>query len=368
MKIGYIVHDLNDPSVERRCVMLERGGAEVVLAGFYRGQFLKASAETRNAYIMGQSKDAAFVNRVFSTFRQTAFNSRLRNLFADCDVLVARNLEQLAIASRLSKSRPLIYECLDLHRLLLESSKAAKLVQSIESKVLTKVDGLLTSSAAFLRHHFDHTTLNAPTHLIENKLLVPSTPNTLPDPMPAGPVLRIGWFGMLRCKKTFEFLKRLAARSNGRIEVMISGKPSSAELPDLPSQAEAAEGVEYTGPYTYKDLSELYGRCHLAWAIDWFEEGLNSEWLLPNRLYESIAHGTVPIVKDNTEMSRWLAARNAGLRISLDVDPELSLLNLDADSLKKLQGDLMSVPVGDVYADNQDCERLVEIISRGKVS
>lgn len=368
MKIGYIVHDLNDPSVERRCVMMERGGAEVVLAGFYRGQSLKASAETRNACILGQSKDAAFVDRVFSTLRQTAFNSSLRDLFSDCDVLVARNLEQLAIASRLSKSRPLIYECLDLHRLLLEDSVPAKLLQSIESNLLTKVDGLLTSSEAFLRHHFDHTTLKGPTHLIENKLLVASTPYSLPDPMPAHQVLRIGWFGMLRCKKTFGLLKRLAARSDGRIEIMISGKPSTAELPDLPSEAEAAEGVEYTGPYTYEDLPELYGRCHLAWAIDWFEEGLNSEWLLPNRLYESIAHGTVPIVKNNTEMGHWLAARNAGLRIPVDVDPELSILNLDENLLKKLQRDLMSVPVKDVYADDQDCEHLVEIISRGKVS
>lgn len=368
MKIGYLVHDLNDPSVERRCVMLERGGAEVALAGFYRGQSLKASAERRGALILGQSKDAAFVERAASTLMQTVFNSRSRNFFSCCDVLLARNLEQLAIASRLSKSRPLIYECLDLHRLLLEDGAAAKLVQALESMLLAKVDGLLTSSPAFLTHHFDETTLNAPISLIENKFLVDVIPNALPRPLQASSVLRIGWFGMLRCKKTFELLRRIAAESNGRIEIMISGKPSTAELPDLPSQAKVAEGVEFTGSYTYEGLPKLYGRCHLAWAIDWFEEGLNSEWLLPNRLYESIAHGAVPIVRENTEMGRWLSARGAGYCIPENVDPVAALLSLEAPALLKLQKELLSVPVRDVFADDEDCTHLVAVMSRGRLS
>ena len=32
-KIAYLVHNLDDPAVERRCRMLERGGSAVVLAG-----------------------------------------------------------------------------------------------------------------------------------------------------------------------------------------------------------------------------------------------------------------------------------------------------------------------------------------------
>ena len=36
MDIGYLVHNLNDPAVQRRCDMLERGGATVKLAGFCR--------------------------------------------------------------------------------------------------------------------------------------------------------------------------------------------------------------------------------------------------------------------------------------------------------------------------------------------
>ena len=34
LRILYLVHDLNDPSVRRRVLMLAAGGAEVVLAGF----------------------------------------------------------------------------------------------------------------------------------------------------------------------------------------------------------------------------------------------------------------------------------------------------------------------------------------------
>ena len=48
MHIGYLVHNLNDPAVERRCAMLERGGAKVKLAGFCRdAQLSDAIAQRR---------------------------------------------------------------------------------------------------------------------------------------------------------------------------------------------------------------------------------------------------------------------------------------------------------------------------------
>ena len=37
------------------------------------------------------------------------------------------------------------------------------------------------------------------------------------------------------------------------------------------------------------------GDVHFTWAIDFYEAGANSDWLLPNRLYEGGAHGAVPI-------------------------------------------------------------------------
>ena len=361
MKIGYLVHNLNDPAVERRCQMLERGGAKVVVAGFLRDKDLRADVARRKPLIVGRSRDADFVGRVLGAVRISLFGGALRGYFHDCDVLVARNLEQLAIVRTVASGRSIVYECLDLHRLLLGSSLPSRLVQAVESTLLPHVKLLLTSSPAFMREHFDYRPLKAQAVLLENKLLSYEGMR-LAKPTTSGPPWRIGWFGMLRCRRTFEFLAELASRAGGQIEVLISGKPSPAELPDFVEQVSAIPNMRYTGPYQYSDLAELYGQCHFAWTIDWFEEGLNSSWLLPNRIYEALAHGTIPIALSNVEAGRWLKARGVGLLVDSAQQASSVLHALTPESYQPWIEQLHRVPQESVVADDRDCEELVDTI------
>ncbi|MEO0417753.1 MAG: hypothetical protein AAF249_02735 [Pseudomonadota bacterium] len=368
MKIGYIVHNLNDPAVERRCQMLERGGAEVRLAGFCRDASLSPAIAARRPMELGASADAAMVQRALATLKNAAFHADLEAYCGECDVIMARNLEQLAIARAFVGDRALIYECLDIHRSLTGSSPPARAVQFVENQLLPRVDLLLTSSPAFLRNHFDQTALKAPSYLVENKLLVADGAAPVPSqPAPQEPVT-IGWFGMLRCQRTLTFLTDLTARSEGRITALICGKPSPAELPDFEARVAAAEGLTYTGPYTYDDLPDLYGRCQFAWAIDWFEEGLNSSWLLPNRIYEAIAHGAVPIALDSVEVGRWLERHDAGLRVADGEDAGERLLSMQMAELERLQKGVRGVSPQDVLADTRDCEELVRTMTGARKS
>ena len=97
--------------------------------------------------------------------------------------------------------------------------------------------------------------------------------------------------------------------------MLIAGIPSQAEFPDFAEQVGACPGLRYLGPYTPAQLPELYAEVDYIWAIDYFEEGLNSEWLLPNRLYEGLAHGAVPIALRRVETGRWLARHGVGLLV-----------------------------------------------------
>ncbi|NQX93395.1 MAG: hypothetical protein HRT64_00445 [Erythrobacter sp.] len=367
MKIGYIVHNLNDPAVERRCQMLERGGAEVALAGFCRDDSLAPAIARRNPMQLGASADAAMVQRALMTLRNVAFHSKLAAYCADCDAIMTRNLEQLAIASAFVGQRALIYECLDIHRSLTATSAPARAVQFVENQLLPRVDLLLTSSPAFLSHHFDNTALAAPSYLIENKLLVEEGAAPVPRQPTSDEPIVIGWFGMLRCKRTLAFLSDLTARSNGRITALICGKPSPAELPGIEDHVAATPGLTYTGPYTYADLPDLYGRCHFAWAIDWFEEGLNSSWLLPNRIYEAIAHGAVPIALANVEVGRWLERHAVGLRVKDGDDARDQLLLMPKLDVRRLQAEVAKVDARAVIADSRDCEELVQAIMKASV-
>lgn len=364
MKIGYIVHDLNDPSVARRCEMLERGGAKVVLTGFYRGSQLTKKIQRRNPLVLGTTHDAAFLLRALNTVKHAVFTKRVENYLIECETILARNLEQLAIGARINGSRPLIYECLDIHRLLVSPSIPAKLIQHLENKLLPRVDLLLTSSPGFIRNHFEKTSLDCPTYLIENKFSISTPPTTLCPSKEPSPVLKIGWFGMLRCQKSFSMLREIVSCSEGGIEVIIAGKPSTSELPNLAQEAGTLAGIEFTGPYDYQDLAALYNKCHFAWAVDWFEEGLNSDWLLPNRLYESIGHGALPIVLEETEMHQWLKERDAGVPIKKDAAAKSIAEKLCSLDLSRLQKKLHAIPVHDVFADEKDALNLVQAITK----
>lgn len=363
MKIGYLVHNLNDPAVERRCVMLERGGAEVRLAGFFRDARLSDAVARRAPFKLGRSADAAMIRRALATLKAAIWQRKLRAYFADCDVILARNLEQLAVARALVGARPLIYECLDIHRTLMGSGPAAKAVQAVEASLLPRVNLLVTSSPAFVREHFSHRPLSAPSVLVENKLLI--SDGHRPRRSPAEPAipLTIGWFGMLRCRTTFAFLKDLLARTDGRIRVLVSGKPSPAEFPDFERDVAAIPNMSFTGPYSYDDLPGLYGQCHFAWTIDWFEQGLNSSMLLPNRLYEPLAFGAIPIALADIEVGRWLKTHDAGLVVASPEDAREALLAMTPERIAELQQRALAVPEGDVLADSEDCRALVAAIA-----
>ncbi len=359
MQIAYLVHNLNDPAVERRCTMLERGGAVVRLAGFCRDEHLSPAIAARQPLILGQSKDAAMAQRALATVMATAFNTRLRKFVSDCDIVMARNLEQLGIARAIVGARPLVYECLDIHHTLVGTGKGARAVQAVEARLLPRVDLLLTSSPAFVDNHFETTTLDSPIELVENKLLVADA-STFSPPRQYSPEqkLRIGWFGMLRCQKTFEVLKEISA-ANRNIEILIAGRPSKTVFPDFVDALAGHSQVEFAGEYTYADLPDLYGRCHFAWTIDWFEEGENSSWLLPNRIYEAVAHGCIPVALSGIEVGRWLARHGAGLLIADPKDAGKILSALKPQDIAALQQDVLAVPQSDVLADDSDCRKLV---------
>ncbi|MCY1557389.1 hypothetical protein D9M68_942380 [compost metagenome] len=59
---------------------------------------------------------------------------------------------------------------------------------------------------------------------------------------------------------------------------------------------------------------------HLAWAIDFFEAGQNSQWLLPNRIYEGCLHGAIPIALAGTETAAFIQRHGVGIVVP-DISP-----------------------------------------------
>lgn len=315
--IAYLVHDLGDAAVARRTEGLQAGGAQVALAGFYR-RAAPASVAGAPAMPLGRSHDARLGQRAVLVARTLLAPGRLKALMRPADIVIARNIEMLAVAAALVRpGQTLVYECLDIHRKMLANGFASRALRWLERRLLARATRVIVSSPAFERDYFRRVQgFSGPVDLIENKV------SALPDPLETGAIgpsqpgpWTIGWFGMLRCRRSLAILGRLAARYDGRVRVLIAGLPSPDVFPDFPAEVARLPGVEYVGPYRPQDLPRLYGRVHFAWCIDYFEEGLNSAWLLPNRLYESLAHGAVPVALAGVETGRWLEAAGVGVRI-----------------------------------------------------
>ena len=66
LRVLYLVHDLSDPAVRRRVLMLRAGGAEVTLAGFRRGENRLAEVEGILPLELGATEDARFAQRLFA--------------------------------------------------------------------------------------------------------------------------------------------------------------------------------------------------------------------------------------------------------------------------------------------------------------
>lgn len=366
LKILVLAHDLSDAAVHRRVAMLKLGGATVTVAGFRRTSHIISEVEGCAAVDFGRTYNAGFLQRIVSVLREIILLGHHRALFASADVILARNLEMLAIGVRgrsLCQPKPkLIYESLDIHRLLLRPDVIGAVLRTLEGWLARRASALITSSPAFVSGYFNTLSkVKLPVKLVENKIL---SANVVPSASekPAAPPWIIGWFGMIRCRKSLQILGDLVRQSGGSIDVVIRGRPSPDQFGDFDRLVASMPGVRFLGPYKASDLATMYNGVHFNWAVDMFEEGLNSSWLLPNRLYEGGAYNCVPIADENVEAGRFLKRLGIGVTLKQPLGKSLADFfgQLTPEKYTALANAAAQVPRATWVCDAHDCKALVE--------
>jgi glycosyltransferase involved in cell wall biosynthesis len=369
LKALLLAYDLADAATARRAAMLRAGGADVILAGFRRTAEPITSMAGCRAIDFGRTYNANFIQRIGAVIGTILRLGQQRDLFAGADVIVARNLEMLAIGVRgrsLCATPPtLVYEILDIHRLLLHRGLIGNILRALEGWLTQRAAAVITSSPAFIDNYFKPLSkVRAPIRLVENKALEVTDAAPLPNrtPRKAGPPWVIGWFGMIRCEKSLHILSELARQSNGRIEIVIRGKPSQDIFGNFTALVAGMPGVRFLGPYkSPEDLAAIYRDVHFSWAIDMFEEGLNSSWLLPNRLYEGGLFGAVPIAQSNVETAHFLQRLGIGVTLADPLAKNLAdfFSTLDAAKYAALEDAVHKVPRPTWVDGPEDCKATV---------
>ncbi len=371
MKIAYFVHNLGDPAVSKRVAMLRAGGADVTLLGFHRGDAAPDSDPDVRTVSLGRTFDARFAQRIGKVVQNLARLRRLKSVLADIDVMMARNLEMLVLASAarrmVAPTATLVYECLDVHRLMLADGRVGNLMRGLERRLMAGVALLVVSSPAFIREYFKPRQdlggkLQTPWRLVENKVYGGADAHTGKRPA-AGPPWKIGWFGAIRCARSLDILTDLARRRPDLVDVTVRGRPSYTEFEDFDAQTTSTPALRFSGSYQPEALPALYGEMQFTWAIDYFEAGANSSWLLPNRIYEGGLHGCVPVAVAGVETSDWLARHDLGVILNAPMDVEAMLEGMTDAHYEALSARARSAPASLFQADLEDCRSLVTALA-----
>lgn len=228
MKIAYFVHDLADAAVHRRVRMM-RCFADVILLGFRRSDHPVPPFEGLETIELGRTIDARLGHRAIAVLRAAASSRRWQGKLTGSTIFVARQLEMLTLAAltrqRIAPDAPLVFECLDIHRLMLTRQPIGVALRMLERQLLRSCSMLIVSTPAFVANHFARYRPVLPPHLLlENKVLAEDMPSaTLEDIVrlrttgaAPGPPWRIGWFGVIRCRRSLQLLANLVRRLPGR--------------------------------------------------------------------------------------------------------------------------------------------------------
>jgi hypothetical protein len=366
LKIAYFVYDLSDAAAARRVEMLQAGGAQLAVAGFRRGEPAPPQLAGAPALDLGRTYDGRLAHRAGLVALRCARTGALREMMRGADVVLARNLEMLAIAAAARRAHAprarLVYECLDIHRLMCGSGPAGVALRALERALLRSCSALIVSAPAFVTEYFEKRHRRLPrTLLVENKVLGRADrERSAAGPRPAAPPWRIGWFGNLRCRRSVDLLKQIVRRAQGSVEVVMRGRPSALYLADLHALIADEPRMRFGGPYTQADLASLYAQVHFVWSVDYMDEGLNSDWLLPNRIYEGSFFNTPAIAERRKAVGGWIAQKGAGLVVDDPVLDTVRLLtSLTQDGYRVLEQRARDIDTRTIAFDREGCRSLV---------
>ncbi|MWD28437.1 glycosyl transferase [Aquicoccus sp. SCR17] len=295
--------------------------------------------------------------------------ARHRRRLQAADLIIARNLDMLAIAwaARAMAGAghvPLVYECLDIHGALCRADAAGRAMRAAERALLDRIAMLVVSSPGFVRDYFGPVqAYRGPWALWENRLAagaeLPPRPTMVAAP--GGP-LRLGWVGTIRCGPSLALLAEVADRMGPAVEIRIHGVVHRHALPEFDAVVGARRNMSFHGPYRYpQDLPAIYGGCDLVWAQDLWQRGGNSDWLLPNRIYEAGWAGCPAIAVAGTETGRRVAGDGLGWVLPQARAEALAALlaRLGREEIAARRRSLLQRPAGAFVQDGAEIEAVI---------
>lgn len=379
-RMVYFSHNRRDTAFVRRVQGFVKAGVAITTFSFRRDGEPVSPGPAWSNVDLGHLEHGRFAQRAVLYLKALYAVFANRRAIARADVVYARNLDIFLfayLAVRLSapwRSRGVtfVYECLDVHEALIGANWKARVLRYLERRVLAISRLLVVSSPGFMEHFFVPVQRYAgPHHWIENKLYFGSA--DVPRDAGVRPrqdaPLTIGWVGIIRCVKTLELLIALARAKPDDVVIRISGLVSYFLLPDFDEQIADVPNIRFEGPYDWpQGLARAYAGVDIVWSQELAWSGGNSDWLIPNRVYEASYFGVPSLSVGATQTSSIVRERKLGYVLS---EPTSSALlafieQLDRAQLAAMQADLLARPKAQFVLQADDTDALLAAIDQAR--
>ena len=354
--VTFFAFDISEAAQIRRIESIRSLGHSVQSFSFRRENMNPEFTSTWPNVDLGRTENGKLVRRLGSVFSGIVKSFMSRRELSISDVWIARNLDQLVIAwavrvLTLRRDVKLIYECLDIHNVMTRRDAIGACARLAERFLLARTDLVILSSEGFMREYFASVQGVRPrVALVENKLWLEHEhlPRPIRPRQATGPLV-LGWIGTLRCRQSLDLLAEVARRMGASIQVQCHGVVHRHALPDFDRILQEHANISYLGPYKYpQGLGAVYAACDLVWAQDMWQAGTNSDWLLPNRIYEAGYFGCPSVALAATETGRRIVDDGLGYVIAAPTaDNLVGLLEcLNRREIGGLSTDILAKPDG----------------------
>jgi succinoglycan biosynthesis protein ExoL len=327
MKAAVFGYNSREPRVIKRIRAFRDAGADVVGLCFRRRRFNADYVPEWDNIDLGEVKDRRYAHRLLVMVGAFLRLFRSRHRYRDADFLYAYNLDLTALAlfaRWVSRADPVVvYEIGDIQPAMTGRGAQGSLLRSLERFVLRRIDLLTVTSPAFVDQFLRPVQgYEGPWFLLENKVVPPyeSPHPTVNERLELrrnraqrGVPWRVGYFGALRCRRSWELIQQIAEAAPDHIEFRLRGYASLISEEEMRSVEERLPNVRFLGEYSSPgDLYDIYADVDLAWGFELLDPEHNSKWLLPTRLYEGGQQRVPFVASSRTEMGRAVERLDVG--------------------------------------------------------
>lgn len=369
MRITFLLPTIGHPRHRKRIRALRCLGADTRVLAFSRQGHLEDD-ETQGLQVLGEIAHEEMWRRSATLMRALPV---VREAARTSDVVYAFGPDQLALArlalAGLRRPPRLAVEIGDLHPFLVAEHPAAAIGRAFERLLMRKDVLLVSTSPGFVENYYRQKLgmKDLPSLVIENKVDPEVTLKPLALAREASGPIRIGWFGMLRCERSWDVLRQVAREGEGRFEIVLRGVPSD-RLTDIPERVRAEDHMEFCGSYSVPDdLPEMYGDIDLCWMVhhDTVRPYESWGWARSNRLYQAGWYGTPVIGQIDKDDSTVLAEHGLGMTLDVtDVEGSVAAFrSLERIDVTAWRQNFATVPEN-VFALSNEHDHLLSALSQ----